>query len=326
MVRASNCLSATSEMLKLSYGKDVVLCSLLLLFASFICCDVQPKSQAAGVDKVAHRETRFGDSAGTLFCLLGACLCLSSHHRLFFSLVDCSRRGQNSTESSCGMFECHARFWRSWNSILRIDLRAGNVRSELLGQQRMRERELAPTFFFFCFCFKRCETTITEEDSHLIVASDGIWNVISYDDVVNLVCSPQYASHSATALAKILVEKALRTKARDNLSIVVRCWRVFFFFFFCLLGGFSHAPTSLCRSSSSERQAQLAHCTHSTPELFAHRIEPASSPSSPVPALTMTTTEMLNECTVLQISQENISIYSPERECNTISIYIYHCR
>lgn len=62
-------------------------------------------------------------------------------------------------------------------------------------------------------------TPLSEEDSHLILACDGLWDVVQDQEAVNFLLEND--KYTATDLAKRLVVKALEAGSTDNLSVIV---------------------------------------------------------------------------------------------------------
>jgi len=60
-------------------------------------------------------------------------------------------------------------------------------------------------------------TQLNENDSHLILACDGLWDVISDQEAINLIKSEQ----SAQKMSEILLQYALKNGSTDNISIMV---------------------------------------------------------------------------------------------------------
>jgi len=60
---------------------------------------------------------------------------------------------------------------------------------------------------------------ISDKDTHLIVACDGLWDVV--DDQTACDFLAQYPSANADELSKRLLVKALQDGSTDNLSICV---------------------------------------------------------------------------------------------------------
>jgi serine/threonine protein phosphatase PrpC/pSer/pThr/pTyr-binding forkhead associated (FHA) protein len=66
-----------------------------------------------------------------------------------------------------------------------------------------------------------CETELTSEDSHLVLSSDGLWDVVSPQEVVDFLCHPNSQNQSCRELALALVEMASQRATRDNVYMVV---------------------------------------------------------------------------------------------------------
>ncbi|KAL7210673.1 hypothetical protein ACSBR1_032101 [Camellia fascicularis] len=65
---------------------------------------------------------------------------------------------------------------------------------------------------------------LTEDDEFLIVACDGIWDVMSNDEAVNLVHLALKCHDDPQQCAKELVNEALRRSKDDNLTAIVVCF------------------------------------------------------------------------------------------------------
>ncbi|CAL5199049.1 unnamed protein product [Lathyrus oleraceus] len=65
--------------------------------------------------------------------------------------------------------------------------------------------------------------TLTEEDEFLIIACDGIWDVISSQVAVSLVRRGLRRHNDPQQSARDLVKEALRLNTSDNLTVVVIC-------------------------------------------------------------------------------------------------------
>ncbi|XP_028091431.1 probable protein phosphatase 2C 13 [Camellia sinensis] len=65
---------------------------------------------------------------------------------------------------------------------------------------------------------------LTEDDEFLIVACDGIWDVMSNDEAVNLVRLALECHDDPKRCAKKLVNEALRRSKDDNLTAIVVCF------------------------------------------------------------------------------------------------------
>jgi protein phosphatase PTC1 len=61
--------------------------------------------------------------------------------------------------------------------------------------------------------------TLTDQDTHIIVACDGLWDVVEDQQAVDLLL--EFKDASANELSKRLLVKALQDGSTDNLSIVV---------------------------------------------------------------------------------------------------------
>lgn len=55
----------------------------------------------------------------------------------------------------------------------------------------------------------------------LVVASDGVWGVLSNEDVTGLVARHRVKKLGATAVSEAIVAAAQKAGGRDNLSVVV---------------------------------------------------------------------------------------------------------
>lgn len=58
---------------------------------------------------------------------------------------------------------------------------------------------------------------ITDDDEYLIIACDGLWDVVNDDEVYDLIKSEE----SCTARSKVLLVEALKRGSTDNLSVLV---------------------------------------------------------------------------------------------------------
>jgi serine/threonine protein phosphatase PrpC len=68
------------------------------------------------------------------------------------------------------------------------------------------------SYIFICSC------RILKDDTHLIIASDGIWDVISDDEAAAIVLG--YADDPTLAAEK-LKDTALENSGTDNISVMV---------------------------------------------------------------------------------------------------------
>jgi len=64
-------------------------------------------------------------------------------------------------------------------------------------------------------------TDMTENDEFLIVACDGLWDVVSYKDAVDFVSNSRYYNRTPLQAAENLVREALDRKTMDNVTCVV---------------------------------------------------------------------------------------------------------
>jgi serine/threonine protein phosphatase PrpC len=76
-------------------------------------------------------------------------------------------------------------------------------------------------------------TTITDDDAthgdFIVVATDGLWDVLSSEDVISLVHGWLHQRHSANgthihdrnAIPALLVEEALRRHSDDNITVLI---------------------------------------------------------------------------------------------------------
>ncbi len=65
------------------------------------------------------------------------------------------------------------------------------------------------------------DLALCSADSHLVVASDGLWDEVSEHEVAALLCDPQHAALCAKDLSRLLVDKAIARKQHDNISVIV---------------------------------------------------------------------------------------------------------
>lgn len=63
------------------------------------------------------------------------------------------------------------------------------------------------------------DNILTDDDDFFVVASDGLWNVMSNDEAVEHVL----AQTTAEGAAKVLAAAALRRGSRDDISVLVVC-------------------------------------------------------------------------------------------------------
>ncbi|CAL5353268.1 unnamed protein product [Camellia sinensis] len=67
-------------------------------------------------------------------------------------------------------------------------------------------------------------TVLTEDDEFLIVACDGVWDVMSNQDAVRLVRGGLRSCNDPQQCARELVNEAVRLNACDNLTAIVVCF------------------------------------------------------------------------------------------------------
>ncbi len=63
------------------------------------------------------------------------------------------------------------------------------------------------------------EITLIDKDQFLIIACDGVWNVLRYQTVVNFVL--ERADMNLEALAREITELALANGSTDNISVII---------------------------------------------------------------------------------------------------------
>eukprot|EP01121_Diplochlamys_sp_Union-15-3_P005265 TRINITY_DN15593_c0_g1_i1.p1 TRINITY_DN15593_c0_g1~~TRINITY_DN15593_c0_g1_i1.p1 ORF type:complete len:234 (+),score=37.67 TRINITY_DN15593_c0_g1_i1:59-703(+) len=62
---------------------------------------------------------------------------------------------------------------------------------------------------------------LKENDEFFIVACDGLWDVLSYQQVVDIASENLNQGKSCTEVSKILAEKAYELGSTDNISVIV---------------------------------------------------------------------------------------------------------
>eukprot|EP01028_Stygiella_incarcerata_P005004 TRINITY_DN215_c0_g1_i1.p1 TRINITY_DN215_c0_g1~~TRINITY_DN215_c0_g1_i1.p1 ORF type:complete len:304 (+),score=91.19 TRINITY_DN215_c0_g1_i1:256-1167(+) len=62
---------------------------------------------------------------------------------------------------------------------------------------------------------------LRSDDDIIIIACDGLWDVVSDDDATRLCREKRDARYTATDCARLLVQKALREGSSDNVSVIV---------------------------------------------------------------------------------------------------------
>ncbi|KAL9682274.1 hypothetical protein QQ045_014069 [Rhodiola kirilowii] len=68
------------------------------------------------------------------------------------------------------------------------------------------------------------QVTLTEDDEFLIIACDGVWDVLSSQQAVSLVRKGLRSHNDPQQCAKELVSEALRLNTCDNLTVIVICF------------------------------------------------------------------------------------------------------
>ncbi|KAI8019028.1 putative protein phosphatase 2C 13 [Camellia lanceoleosa] len=84
---------------------------------------------------------------------------------------------------------------------------------------------------------------LTEDDEFLIVACDGIWDVMSNEDAVSLVRHALRRHNDPQQCARELVNEALRLNTADNLTAIIVCF------------------TSVCHESTPQQRRRLRCCS-----------------------------------------------------------------
>ncbi|CAL5384971.1 unnamed protein product [Camellia sinensis] len=68
------------------------------------------------------------------------------------------------------------------------------------------------------------QIVLTEDDEFLIMASDGIWDVLSNQEAVDIVCHGLMQHHHPKQCASEVVDQALGLRSKDNLTAIVVCF------------------------------------------------------------------------------------------------------
>lgn len=64
---------------------------------------------------------------------------------------------------------------------------------------------------------------LTDQDKFIVIASDGVWEFLSNDDVVRIV-EPFYAQNTAEKAAEALIKEALKKwKQEENVVDDITC-------------------------------------------------------------------------------------------------------
>lgn len=64
-------------------------------------------------------------------------------------------------------------------------------------------------------------TNLTQEDTTVVLASDGVWGTLSDDDAVEIA----HARPDAQSAADAILAEVVRRGGRDNASMIVVKWR-----------------------------------------------------------------------------------------------------
>ena len=71
------------------------------------------------------------------------------------------------------------------------------------------------------------EMNLTDQDNFIVLASDGVWEFLSNDEVVALIM-PHYLNNSAEKAAETLIREALkRWKQEENVIDDITCIIIF---------------------------------------------------------------------------------------------------
>lgn len=62
---------------------------------------------------------------------------------------------------------------------------------------------------------------MTPDDEFMVMATDGLWDVLDNQQVVNFVRNRMKDTHCAQRVASSLIKKAIEIGTGDNISIVV---------------------------------------------------------------------------------------------------------
>jgi protein phosphatase 2C family protein 2/3 len=68
------------------------------------------------------------------------------------------------------------------------------------------------------------EVELSEEDEFLIVACDGLWDVVSSESAVGIARRELMSSNDPDRCCRVLVTEALRRHSADNITVVVVCF------------------------------------------------------------------------------------------------------
>lgn len=62
---------------------------------------------------------------------------------------------------------------------------------------------------------------LTQDDQFVVIASDGLWDVLTYDEVYSMTCDLKIQNKKPDYVSKELVQRALALKSRDNVTALV---------------------------------------------------------------------------------------------------------
>jgi len=65
------------------------------------------------------------------------------------------------------------------------------------------------------------QVELTPEDQFLVMACDGLWDKLSYEDVVGAVSRLRKEGKNATDISKALVQEAINKESMDNITVVL---------------------------------------------------------------------------------------------------------
>mmetsp|Transcript_11737 Transcript_11737/g.18816 ORF Transcript_11737/g.18816 Transcript_11737/m.18816 type:complete len:832 (-) Transcript_11737:465-2960(-) len=108
--------------------------------------------------------------------------------------------------------------------VARIERKKGNVR----GGRFMGMLSVTRAFGDLCMSSYGLisephfsETEIGEEDSHLVIASDGVWDYISSTKVAELVLNSRSASDACQIIINTITTASPKKVSRDNIAVIV---------------------------------------------------------------------------------------------------------
>jgi serine/threonine protein phosphatase PrpC len=65
------------------------------------------------------------------------------------------------------------------------------------------------------------EVTLGDEDDFLVLACDGLWDVMSNQEAVDFVSAEYLRASSAEKIARRLVKEAMRLGSQDNITVII---------------------------------------------------------------------------------------------------------